>query len=77
MKAPKPKRIRKGKLIHIRLTPYAHKALKVKVAEQGTTFQNWISRVIRLELLKERLNRKPVIPAKTEKLQKKKPRENE
>jgi hypothetical protein len=75
MKAPKPKRTRKGKLVHIRLTPFSHKALRVKVAEQGTTLQEWTSRVIRLELLKERLRRKPSVPAKTEKPHKIKPRE--
>jgi len=68
MKFGKLKRHERQKLVFVRLPPYSHKTLKVRVAEQGTTLQNWISRVIRRELIQEYLKRKnpppPVPPEK-------------
>jgi hypothetical protein len=34
---------KRGKLIHIRLTPKTHQRLRVKVAALGTTMQRWVS----------------------------------
>ncbi len=37
----------KERMVHIRLDPELHRALRLIVAEQDTTIQNWISQTIR------------------------------
>jgi predicted DNA binding CopG/RHH family protein len=41
---------KRGKLIHIRLSPRTHQRLKVKAAALGMTMQRWVSRTIRKAL---------------------------
>jgi len=45
------KSYRRGKLIHIRLSPRTHQRLKIRVAELGTTMQRYVSRTVRRSLL--------------------------
>jgi len=45
------KKYRRGKLIHIRLSPKTHQRLKIRVAELGTTMQRYVSRTVRRSLL--------------------------
>jgi hypothetical protein len=45
------KNYRRGKLIHIRLSPKTHQRLKIRVAELGTTMQRYVSRTVRRSLL--------------------------
>ncbi len=45
------KNYRRGKLIHIRLSPRTHQRLKIRVAELGTTMQRYVSRTVRHSLL--------------------------
>ena len=40
-------RKRKGKLIHVRLSPKLHTRLKIRVAELQTTIQSWTVTTIR------------------------------
>ena len=51
-------RKRKGKLIHIRLSPILHTRLKIKVAELRTTIQSWTVISIRNALRKKKLKPK-------------------
>ena len=44
---------RKGKLIHIRLSPSTHTRLKIRVAELRTTLQSWTEKTIRNALRKK------------------------
>lgn len=36
----------KGRMIHIRLTEGLHKKLRVRVAEEDVTIQDWVERLI-------------------------------
>jgi hypothetical protein len=45
------KNYRRGKLIHIRLSPKTHQRLKIRVAELDTTMQRYVSRTVRRSLL--------------------------
>ncbi len=51
MDASEIKSYRRGKLIHIRLSPRTHQGLKIRVAELGTTMQRYVSRTVRRSLL--------------------------
>ncbi len=51
MDASEIKKYRRGKLIHIRLSPKTHQRLKIRVAELGTTMQRYVSRTVRRSLL--------------------------
>jgi len=55
------KKYRRGKLIHIRLSPRNHQRLKIRVAELGTTMQRFVSRTVRRALLppKPKSTKKP------------------
>ncbi len=62
------KKYRRGKLIHIRLSPQTHQRLKIRVAELGTTMQRYVSRTVRRSLLPHKPKApKPVKPAKESK----------
>jgi len=54
----KAKKYKRGKLIHIRLSPKIHQRLKIRVAELNTSQQAWVSRAIRRELRPK----KPLLP---------------
>ena len=48
---PKTKRdVDKGKMIHIRLTDESHTRLRILVAEQKSTIQEWVSTLIESQL---------------------------
>lgn len=51
MDAYEIKQYRRGKLIHIRLSPRTHQRLKIRVAELETTLQRFVSRTVRRALL--------------------------
>ena len=41
---------RSGRMIHIRLPEQIHKLLRIEVASQDTTIQDWVSGLIKEEL---------------------------
>lgn len=45
--------IREGKQIHIRIPTEIHRKLKIRVAEEDTNMQDWVS-----NLIENKLNRK-------------------
>lgn len=45
-------------MIHIRLTDSAHRRLRVKVAEQETTIQDWVADIIVNQLQKQKKGQK-------------------
>ena len=45
------KKYRRGKLIHVRLSPRTHQRLRIRVAELATTMQRYVSRTVRRSLL--------------------------
>lgn len=45
-------------MIHIRLTDSAHKRLRVQVAEQDTTIQDWVADIIENQLQKQEKEQK-------------------
>jgi hypothetical protein len=45
----------RGKLIHIRLILEMHQRLKVQAAQEGITVQKWVSRAIREELKRKKM----------------------
>jgi len=55
MEKLKSKKLKRGKLIHIRLSPKTHQRLKIRVAELNTSLQGWVSRTIRKELRPKKL----------------------
>ena len=61
MDAYEIKQYRRGKLIHIRLSPRTHQRLKIRVAELKTTLQRFVSRTVRRALLppKDKAPKKP------------------
>ena len=50
-------RKRKGKLIHIRLSPILHTRLKIRVAELRTTIQSWTVTSIRNGLREKKVKK--------------------
>ncbi len=46
------------KMIHVRLTDGVHRKLKVEVAKQGLTVQDWVSTLVESELKKSHFSRK-------------------
>jgi hypothetical protein len=51
------KKYRRGKLIHIRLSPRTHQRLKIRTAELGTNMQRFVSRTVRRALLPPRITK--------------------
>ncbi len=50
-KMPKRNPIRaEGKMIHVRLSEATHKKLRMQVAKEDTTMQDWLARLIEDEL---------------------------
>jgi len=46
-RAPKSNNDRRnGRMIHIRLPEEVHKRLRIKVAEEDTTIQDWVAAVV-------------------------------
>ncbi len=45
---------RDGKMIHVRLDEKLHKKLKIKVAKNDLTIQEWVYQVIENELLNKK-----------------------
>jgi predicted HicB family RNase H-like nuclease len=41
---------RNGRMIHVRLPEEVHKRLRIKVAEDDTTIQDWVAAVVAIEL---------------------------
>ncbi len=49
-----PTRVKNDRMIHVRLPEELHRHLRVYVAEQDTTIQEWVSSLIQREI--DRLN---------------------
>ncbi len=49
---------KQDRMIHIRLTDSAHRRLRVKVAEQETTIQDWVADIIVNQLQKQKKGQK-------------------
>jgi len=51
-------KLKRGKLIHVRLSPVTHHKLRIHVAELNTTIQDWVTSTIRNALRKSRKKKK-------------------
>ena len=51
---PRKKKIEDGRMIHIRIPEDVHRLLRIRVAEDDTTMQDWVAALIERELKKRK-----------------------